>query len=70
MNHLPPSDYLNAIMEAGFMPVESGELSTDLAWVFNTSADGYREEPDETVTIVYEDDTVVEVRRSPGPASS
>jgi|SoimicmetaTmtHPB_FD_contig_41_2840353_length_839_multi_1_in_0_out_0_2 hypothetical protein len=57
MNHLPPSDYLNAIMEAGFMPVESGELSTDLAWVFNTSADGYRVEPDETVTIVYEDDT-------------
>jgi hypothetical protein len=57
MNHLPPSDYLNAIMEAGFIPVESGELSTDLASVFNTSADGYREEPDETVTIVYEDDT-------------
>jgi hypothetical protein len=45
MNHLPPSDYLNVIMEAGFMPVESGELSTDLAWVFNTSADGYREDP-------------------------
>ena len=62
MNHSSLSDYLDAIMEAGFMPVQSGELPTDLAWVFNTSADGYREESDETVTVVYEDDTMVEVK--------
>jgi hypothetical protein len=61
MNHSSSSDYLDAIMEAGFMPVESGELPTDLAWLAKSSAEAYREEP-ETVTIVYEDDTVVEVR--------
>jgi pimeloyl-ACP methyl ester carboxylesterase len=34
---------------------------TNLAWLAKSSAEVYREEP-ETVTIVYEDDTVVEVR--------
>jgi hypothetical protein len=61
MNHPSSSDYLDAIMDAGFMPVQSGELPNDLAWLAKSSAEAYREEP-ETVTIVYEDDTVVEVR--------
>jgi hypothetical protein len=61
MNHSSPSDYLDAVMEAGFVPVESDELPNDLAWLAKSSAEAYREEP-ETVTIVYEDDTVVEVR--------
>jgi hypothetical protein len=61
MNHSSSSDYLDAVMEAGFQPVESDELPNDLAWLAKSSAEAYREEP-ETVTIVYEDDTVVEVR--------
>lgn len=61
MNHSSSSDYLDAVMEAGFQPVESDELPNDLAWLAKSSADAYREGP-ETVTIVYEDDTVVEVR--------
>ena len=60
MNH-SSSDYLDAVMEAGFQPVESDELPNDLAWLAKSSAEAYREEP-EMVTIVYEDDTVVEVR--------
>jgi hypothetical protein len=64
MNHSSPSDYLDAVMEAGFLPVESDELPNDLAWLAKSSAEAYREEP-ETVTIVYEDDTVVEVRATP-----
>ena len=61
MNHSSSSDYRDAVMEAGFQPVESDELPNDLAWLAKSSAEAYREEP-ETVTIVYEDDTVVEVR--------
>jgi len=61
MNHSSSSDYLDAVMEAGFQPVESDELPNDLAWLAKSSADAYREGT-ETVTIVYEDDTVVEVR--------
>jgi len=38
-----------------------GELPNDLAWLAKSSAEAYREGP-ETVTVVYEDDTVVEVR--------
>ena len=62
MNHSSSSDYLDAIVDAGFMPVQSGEVPTDLAWVFKSRADGYREESDGAVTIVYEKDTMVEVR--------
>ena len=49
-------------MDSGFSPVESGELPTDLAWMFKSSAEAYREEQDRTVTVVYEDDTMVEVK--------
>jgi len=69
MNHSSPSDYLDAVMEAGFLPVESDELPNDLAWLAKSGAEAYREEP-ETVTIVYEDDTVVEVKVLTRNASS
>ena len=44
MNH-SSSDYLDAVMEAGLLPVESDELPNDLASLAKSSAEAYRENP-------------------------